>query len=141
MTLHAQGTPAVPPAVSGPVTQDGGHVQFLKERLSGQEGSLVSLHAQRAELQRQITALPANANVDLRQGLHQSLVELDQRIVGTEVEIAGTRAELATKGPSGTEVPPPFPDFPGNDHWISPDALTGLIVFVTVAIVAPLSIG
>ena len=113
----------------------------LRAEIARYQEAIVSLKAQKAALQRQIDALAPNAA--LRGDLNAEMLKLDATMVRHQMGIAGDEARLAMdKTATEVGVPPTLPSLPSGPPWgMDRDVLSGLVVFITVAIILPISVG
>ena len=118
------------PAVPGQATS----IAVLEEQVSGYAQELAGLKAQRAIIQRQISR---SSDAATRAALELKKVPLDAQIAQTEMNLASTRAQLASR--QGTETQPPFA-FPPAQKQFDPDLAAGLGFAFIFAVMMPMGI-
>ena len=124
--------PAAPPALAGQLSS----IIVLQEQVLGYAQQLAGLRAQRAILQRQISR---STDAATRAALELRKVPLDAQIAQTELDLAGVRAQLASR--QGTETQPPTNfQFPPTHRGFDPDLVVGLFFAFIFAVLMPMSI-
>jgi hypothetical protein len=127
-------TPAPPasPVLAGQATS----ISVLQDQVAGYAQQLAGLRAQRAILQRQISR---STDGGTRAALELRKVPLDAQIAQTELDLAGARAQLASR--QGTETQPPLGfQFPPAHRGFDPDLVIGLFFAFIFAVLMPMSI-
>lgn len=120
------------PAVPGTVTS----MSVLEDQVVNYAQQLAGLKAQRSILQRQINRSTDGAT---RAALELKKVPLDNQIAQTELDLAGVRAQLASRQ-GQTEVPGQFTFPPPGGRQFDPDLLAGLAFAFIFAVMMPMSI-
>jgi hypothetical protein len=143
MPIAFQG-PATP-AVAGATIQTGGaSIDALLAQLAGQSQQVAVLRAQRAIIERQInTTNPGPAANELI----AQRTALDDQLVKLQVDMAGSRAQIASRlgvpleriGPNGRFLQQSFMDY-GPRRGPDPDAVVGMSFALVIAIAFPLAI-
>jgi len=128
-------TPPAPPAspvLAGQLPS----ISVLQEQVIGYAQQLAGLRAQRAILQRQISR---SSDGGTRAALELRKVPLDAQIAQTELDLAGARAQLASRQGTETQPPPSF-QFPPTHRGFDPDLVVGLFFAFIFAVLMPMSI-
>jgi len=127
-------TPPAPPA-SPALAGQLASISALQEQVLGYAQQLAGLRAQRTIIQRQINRSSDGAT---RAALELRKVPLDAQIAQTELDLAGARAQLASRQGTETQPPPAFP--PGVRRGFDPDLVLGLFFAFIFAVLMPMSI-
>jgi hypothetical protein len=144
MSLASQ-NPA--PAMAGPQTAQTAGLSFeaLQAQIAAQSQQLAVFQAQRTVLQRQINITSPGPALD---GLLAQRAPLDDQILKLQMDIAGSRAQLASRlgipvervGPNGRFLAQQsYPDF-GQRRGPDPDAVVGMSFALVIAVAFPLAI-
>jgi hypothetical protein len=123
--------PPASPALAGQLAS----ISALQEQVLGYAQQLAGLRAQRTIIQRQINRSSDGAT---RAALELRKVPLDAQIAQTELDLAGARAQLASRQGTETQPPPAFP--PGVRRGFDPDLVLGLFFAFIFAVLMPMSI-
>jgi hypothetical protein len=128
--------PTVPAPPSPPVLAgEAASISVLQEQVATYAQQLAGLRAQRSIIQRQInrsTDAATRASLELRK------VPLEAQIAQTELDLAGARAQLASRQGTETQPPPGFP--PGGHRGFDPDLVIGVFFAFIFAVLMPMSI-
>jgi hypothetical protein len=140
MPTSQQPTPA---AAADQLPPGGASFEVLQAQLSGQAQQLAVLQAQRNVLERQINVTSPGSSLDQ---LVAQRKPLDDQILRLQIDIAGTKAQLASRlgvsvdriGSTGrlTNVPVDYGFRRGPD----PDAVVGMSFALIIAVAFPLAI-
>jgi len=123
--------PPVSPALAGQLPS----ISVLQEQVIGYTQQLAGLRAQRTILQRQINR---SSDGGTRAALELRKVPLDAQIAQTELDLAGARAQLASRQGTETQPPPAFP--PVVRRGFDPDLVVGVFFAFIFAVLMPMSI-
>lgn len=123
--------PPASPALAGQLPS----ISVLQEQVIAYAQQLAGLRAQRTIIQRQISRSSDGAT---RAALELRKVPLDAQIAQTELDLAGARAQLASRQGTETQPPPAFP--PGVRRGFDPDLVLGLFFAFIFAVLMPMSI-
>jgi hypothetical protein len=138
----------VPPQTPAP-TLAGGQgslsIEALQAQLAGQSQQLAVLQAQRAVLERQINITGPGPGSD---PLIAQRKPLDDQILRLQMDIAGTKAQLASRlgisaeriGANGRLTMNVPPDYYGSRRGPDPDAVVGMSFALIIAVAFPLAI-
>jgi hypothetical protein len=144
MSTASQGTVATPTPAGVTIQTGGASIDALQVQLAGQAQQVAVLRAQRAVIERQINITdPGPASAELiaqRKGLDDQLLKL-------QVDMAGSRAQIASRlgvpveriGPNGRFLQQSFMDY-GPRRGPDPDVIVGMSFALTIAIAFPLAL-
>jgi hypothetical protein len=138
-------TPAPTLAGGQAIPANGLSIEALQAQLAGQSQQLAVLQAQRSVLERQINVSGPGPGTDPLVAQRKSL---DEQVLRLQMDIAGTKAQLASRlgipaeriGANGRLTMSVPPDYYGQRRGPDPDAVVGMSFALIIAVAFPLAI-
>ncbi len=136
--------PATPAVARATIQTGGASIDVLQAQLAGQAQQVAVLRAQRVIIERQINITdPGPAAADL---IAQRKA-LDDQLIKLQVDMAGSRAQIASRlgvpvdriGPNGRFLQQSFMDY-GSRRGPDPDVIVGMSFTLAIAVAFPLAI-